>query len=114
LANYGKATAQTDPIIYFYETFLAKYDPRLRKARGVWYTPQPVVNFIVRAVDDILKTRFNIKDGLADNSKISIEVEAADLQSQSSQLKKRGGKLYGTKQIHKVQILDPPPVPGLF
>jgi predicted helicase len=114
LQSYGKATAQTDPIIHFYETFLAKYDPALRKARGVWYTPQPVVNFIVFAVDEILKTRFNIKDGLADNSKISIEVEASDLQSQNSQLKKRNGKLYGAKDIHKVQILDPATGTGTF
>ena len=55
LKDYGKATKTEDPIIHFYETFLSEYDPKLRKARGVWYTPQPVVNFIVRAVDDILK-----------------------------------------------------------
>jgi hypothetical protein len=60
LKNYGKATKMDDPIIHFYETFLSEYDPKLRKARGVWYTPQPVVNFIVRAVDDILKTEFNL------------------------------------------------------
>lgn len=48
--NFGKATAQHDPVVHFYETFLAAYDPALRKARGVWYTPEPVVNFIVRAV----------------------------------------------------------------
>jgi len=54
LKNYGKSTKMEDPIIPFYETFLSEYDPKLRKARGVWYTPAPVVNFIVRAVDDIL------------------------------------------------------------
>jgi predicted helicase len=54
LHTYGKSTKMEDPIIHFYETFLAEYDPKLRKARGVWYTPAPVVNFIVRAVDDIL------------------------------------------------------------
>ncbi|MBT3208778.1 MAG: DNA methyltransferase, partial [Bacteroidetes bacterium] len=54
LKNFGKSTQTNDPIIHFYETFLAEYDPKLRKARGVWYTPEPVVNFIVRAVDDIL------------------------------------------------------------
>jgi hypothetical protein len=46
----------------------------LRKARGVWYTPQPVVNFIVRAVDDILKTEFDLPEGLADSSKKKIKV----------------------------------------
>ena len=62
-----------DPIIHFYETFLSEYDPKLRKARGVWYTPKPVVNFIIRAVDDILKTEFDLPQGLADNSKIKLK-----------------------------------------
>ncbi len=74
LKNYGKATKMDDPIIHFYETFLSEYDPKLRKSRGVWYTPQPVVNFIVRAVDDILKTEFDLPQGLADTSKTSIKV----------------------------------------
>jgi len=65
---------QEDPIIHFYETFLSEYAPKLRKARGVWYTPAPVVNFIVRAVDDILKTEFNLPQGLADTSKIKLPV----------------------------------------
>lgn len=73
LKNFGKATKQHDPIIHFYETFLSEYDPKLRKSRGVWYTPEPVVNFIVRAVDDILKTEFGLKDGLADTSKVKIK-----------------------------------------
>ncbi len=60
MKGFGKSTRQQDPIVHFYETFLAEYDPKLRKARGVWYTPEPVVNFIVRAVDDILKTKFNL------------------------------------------------------
>src|SRR5690606_10586509 len=58
MKNFGRSTKQEDPVVPFYETFLASYSPALRKARGVWYTPQPVVNFIVRAVDDILKTEF--------------------------------------------------------
>ena len=56
MKNFGRSTKQEDPVVHFYETFLGEYNPALRKARGVWYTPQPVVNFIVRAVDDILKT----------------------------------------------------------
>ena len=74
LKNYGKATKMEDPIIHFYETFLSEYDPKLRKARGVWYTPAPVVNFIVRAVDDILKSEFDLPQGLADTSKTTIKV----------------------------------------
>jgi len=89
-----------DPIIHFYETFLSEYDPKLRKARGVWYTPQPVVNFIVRAVDDILKTEFDLPQGLADNSKTKIKV---DVQGKKTE-----------QEVHKVQILDPATGTGTF
>lgn len=113
LQGYGKATAQTDPIIHFYETFLAKYDPALRKSRGVWYTPEPVVSFIVRAVDEILKTKFGLKDGLADKSKTTIQVDAQSA-DQTSKISKKGGQLVGTKEVHRVQILDPATGTGTF
>ncbi|HPH99687.1 MAG TPA: N-6 DNA methylase [Chitinophagaceae bacterium] len=102
LKNYGKTTKTEDPIIHFYETFLSEYDPKLRKARGVWYTPAPVVNFIVRAVDDILKTEFDLPNGLADNSKTKI-----DLPNPS-----KGGTY--KQEVHKVQILDPATGTGTF
>lgn len=107
MQNFGKSTSQNDPIIHFYETFLAEYDPKLRKARGVWYTPEPVVNFIVRAVDDVLKTHFNLPQGLADTRKIkqTLEVQGAGKNGKS-------GKV--TKEIHKVQILDPATGTGTF
>lgn len=63
---------ERDPFIYFYEDFLKAYDKETRKSRGVYYTPPPVVNFIVRAVDDILKNTFRIGDGLADNSRVTV------------------------------------------
>jgi hypothetical protein len=63
---------ERDPFIYFYEDFLKAYDKETRKARGVYYTPPPVVNFIVRAVDDILKDTFGIADGLADHKKVTV------------------------------------------
>lgn len=100
LKDYGKSTSTEDPIIHFYETFLTEYDPRLRKARGVWYTPQPVVEFIVRAVDDILKEDFNLAQGLVDNSKTKIEF------SQRGIIKEQ--------EVHKVQILDPATGTGTF
>ncbi|CAN5126414.1 DNA methyltransferase [soil metagenome] len=100
LKNYGKSTKMEDPIIHFYETFLSEYDPKLRKARGVWYTPAPVVNFIVRAVDDILKTEFDLPNGLADNSKTKIKV---DVQGKKTE-----------QEVHKVQILDPATGTGTF
>jgi hypothetical protein len=61
-----------DPFIYFYEDFLSKYDSKLRKSRGVYYTPPPVVNFIVRGTDDILKDQFNLKAGLADHKRVTV------------------------------------------
>ena len=63
LKDFGKFTARNDPFLHFYETFLAEYNPAKRKARGVWYTPEPVVNFIVRAVDEVLKTEFGLSQG---------------------------------------------------
>lgn len=100
LSNFGKETKTEDPIIHFYETFLSEYDPKLRKARGVWYTPQPVVNFIVRAVDDILKTEFGLPQGLADNSKTKVKV---DIQGKKAE-----------QEVHRVQILDPAAGTGTF
>ncbi|TSA26138.1 DNA methyltransferase [bacterium] len=108
LHNFGKSTQTQDPIIHFYETFLAEYDPKLRKSRGVWYTPEPVVNFIVRAVDDILKTEFNLSQGLADTSKIKIKVETDIVDKRKGEFKKE------EKEVHKVQILDPAAGTGTF
>ena len=103
LKNYGKSTKMEDPIIHFYETFLSEYDPKLRKARGVWYTPAPVVNFIVRAVDDILKTEFDLPQGLADTSKTKISIPTYGHASKGREL-----------EVHKVQILDPATGTGTF
>jgi predicted helicase len=55
----------SDPILHFYETFLEEYDPATREKRGVYYTPEPVVSFIVRSLHEILKEKFEIADGLA-------------------------------------------------
>jgi predicted helicase len=112
LKNFGKDTRRTDPIIHFYETFLSEYDPKLRKARGVWYTPEPVVNFIVRAVDDILKTEFGLPEGLADTSKTKIKrivqnKATADMRSKIKDIEIE-------EEVHKVQILDPATGTGTF
>ena len=63
---------ERDPFVYFYEDFLGKYDAKMKKARGVYYTPPPIVNFIVRAVDDILKDTFGIANGLADHKRVTV------------------------------------------
>ena len=65
LESLRQRSAGSDPVIGFYETFLAACDPGLRKACGVYYTPEPVVSFMVRAIDDLLKSRFAIPAGLA-------------------------------------------------
>jgi predicted helicase len=116
MADFGKLTGQNDPFLHFYETFLAAYNPAKRKARGVWYTPEPVVNFIVRAVDEVLKTEFGLKDGLADTSKIKIEVDTGQqITNKDGTIKKRGGgRATETKEVHRVQILDPATGTGTF
>ena len=109
LEDFGTATGQNDPMLHFYETFLAEYDKSLRKSRGVWYTPEPVVNFIVRAVDEVLKTHFGLKDGIADNSKTTIELETQT----KDQRTKTGYKMVET-EMHKVQLLDVATGTGTF
>ena len=61
-----------DPYVYFYEDFLKAYDQETRKSRGIYYTPPPVVNFIVRAIQDMLKDSFGIKEGLADHNRVTL------------------------------------------
>lgn len=112
LRNYGKATKTEDPVIHFYETFLSEYDPKLRKARGVWYTPQPVVNFIVRAVDDILKTEFGLAQGLADTSKVKIKLK--DVSKATADLRSKTKTIEKEEEVHRVQILDPAAGTGTF
>jgi predicted helicase len=65
LQDYYREGKGKDPIIHFYETFLSAYDPSIRDKRGVYYTPEPVVGYIVRSINQILKTHFDIADGLA-------------------------------------------------
>lgn len=108
LRNFGKITARQDPFLHFYEDFLAEYNPAKRKARGVWYTPEPVVNFIVRAVDEVLKTEFGLPDGLADTSKITIDWDTGQNDP------KTGKPAHIKKEVHRVQILDPATGTGTF
>ena len=112
MKNFGKSTKQEDPVVHFYETFLGEYNPALRKARGVWYTPQPVVNFIVRAVDDILKTEFDLPQGLADTSKIKIKKKVITQTGKGPNSKIKEVEV--EHEVHKVQILDPATGTGTF
>lgn len=106
MAGYGKRTRQQDPMIHFYEDFLSAYDQRLRKNCGVYYTPQPVVNYIVRAVDEILQSEFGLPMGLADTSKTKVKV--------LNQKVKKSDKDTYEVETHKVQILDPATGTGTF
>lgn len=68
LRDFGDRNPKEDPVIHFYELFLKEYDPAKRMQRGVFYTPRPVVNFIVRGVDEILRKEFDLPLGLADTT----------------------------------------------
>ena len=95
LAAFGSRVAAEDPVVHFYEDFLAAYDPSLREMRGVYYTPEPVVSYIVRSVDRLLHDRFGLADGLATTDKVA----AAD----------------GAREgVPKVLILDPAAGTGTF
>jgi len=106
LEDFGKATRQEDPVVHFYETFLAAYDPKLRETRGVYYTPEPVVSYIVRSVDAILKRDFGLKAGLADSSKVKIKFGTGKAKDGKEKLDER--------EVHRVQILDPATGTGTF
>lgn len=101
LEQFGARTRQTDPIVHFYETFLAAYDPALREARGVYYTPEPVVSYIVRSVDGLLRTQFGLPGGIADTARTAHQ---ADL----------GGGSEHTVDTPRVLILDPACGTGTF
>lgn len=68
IENFYKEGKGKDPIIHFYETFLTEYDPKERAKRGVYYTPEPVVSYIVRSVHKLLKEKFGKEDGFATQS----------------------------------------------
>ena len=104
LADFGKRTAHQDPILHFYETFLAAYDPALRERRGVYYTPEPVVSYIVRSVDHILRQRFDCPEGLADHSTATYETLEYDGNTPKTV----------EKQSHRVLVLDPACGTGSF
>lgn len=108
MKTYSGNSLHSDPMIHFYEDFLSEYNPKLRKSKGVWYTPLPVVQFIVRAVDEILQRDFHLPRGLADYQKVEHEVvnDQWDGKKQANKTIKR--------MDHRVQILDPATGTGTF
>lgn len=117
LRNYGRTTQMSDPFLHFYETFLESYDKVNKEKRGVYYTPQPVVKFIVSAVDSILKTEFNLSHGLADDTTIK---HTRTLYYEKKKKKVKGETVYEDvpvttdENVYKVQILDPATGTGTF
>lgn len=101
LAEFGRRTRQEDPIMHFYETFLAAYDPKLREARGVYYTPAPVASYIVRSLDHLLQTSFRCAGGLADSTQIEVDNPSP------APTGKGGAKSPKKIKVHKVLLLDP-------
>lgn len=97
LDEFASLSGRRDPVFYFYEDFLGHYDPALKERRGVYYTPEPVVDFIVRSVHSLLVSDFKLKLGLADRSKIAVEMED-------------GSKV----DAHRVIVLDPAAGTGTF
>ena len=92
IAEFTGLHGPEDPVVHFYETFLKEYDADVRRDRGVFYTPRPVVSFIVRSVDGLLRTQLGIQSGLSDRSKI----------------------VRNDTEVHKLQILDPATGTGTF
>lgn len=109
IADFNRQTGggREDPVIHFYEEFLTAYDKVQKVQRGVYYTPQPVVNFIVRAVDSILKDEFGLEDGLA-----STETKKIKVMRES----KRGPirKVEDIAEVPAIQVLDPATGTGTF
>lgn len=110
MRQYGKNDQRNDPMVHFYEDFLTAYDPKLRRDMGVWYTPKPVVQFIVRAVDQLLQSEFGLKQGLADTSKTEITVPV----EQSHDRKSKDGMKHQKKTVGRVQVLDVATGTGTF
>jgi len=98
--DFGKKTDGEDPVIHFYEHFLGAYNKKLKVERGVFYTPQPIVSYIVRSVHELLQKEFGLEDGLADTS------TWAEVKSKNNSLKLPEG-IKDPKIEPFVQILDP-------
>ncbi len=112
MRSFGAARRGDDPIIHFYEEFLKTYDKAMRVKRGVFYTPSPVVQFIVRSVDEILKTEFGLEDGLA--STVTWGEYLATRHSREGENPALQLPKHCTPNTPFVQILDPATGTGTF
>lgn len=112
LEDFGKRSRREDPVVHFYETFLGAYDPKMREARGVYYTPEPVVGYIVRSVDSLLRREFKLKEGLADSSKVRWKTLKVATEHGKTKTSTKITEI--EPWVHKVQILDPATGTGTF
>ena len=103
--DFGDKNQQEDPVIHFYELFLKEYDSKKRMQRGVFYTPSPVVQFIIKSVDEILKAEFDIEDGLAST------ITWGEMMARNPELKLPN---FCTTATPFVQVLDPATGTGTF
>ena len=107
LRDFGNKTQGEDPVIHFYEHFLEAYNKELRIQRGVFYTPQPVVSYIVRSVHELMQTEFDLEDGLAstatwaDMQKSNTDIKLPPLTDEDGETKTISAEEFF------VQILDP-------
>lgn len=108
--NRQTGGGKEDPVIHFYEEFLTAYDKTQKVQRGVYYTPQPVVNFIVRAVDYILKTEFELEDGLSSKETKKIKY----IRESKKKINGYNSTVEDVKDVPAVQILDPATGTGTF
>ncbi|MGP8198510.1 MAG: N-6 DNA methylase [Limisphaerales bacterium] len=103
LEDFGRGVEngrRRDPVVHFYETFLSAYDPKLRELRGVYYTPEPVVSYIVESIDWLLREKFSLQDGLADKTKFTFTL--------------KDGENEIPEESHRVLVLDPATGTGTF
>ncbi|MBN9176460.1 MAG: hypothetical protein J0I43_03715 [Microbacterium sp.] len=107
------AKSEKDPIIHFYEDFLATYDPKMKRAMGAFYTPVPVVRYIVRRVDEVLKLHFGIPDGLADTEKVTYSPKTST-HPLSAQAEAARALAAADVDLARVQVLDPAVGTGTF
>ncbi len=122
LKDFGARNPNEDPVIHFYELFLKEYDPEKRMKRGVFYTPKPVVSFIVRSVHEILQKEFGLADGLADTTTWAEFVQSPRFSVPPASEARREQTEVWTLNIPEgvkpdapfVQILDPATGTGTF
>lgn len=110
LADFDRKNPDEDPVIHFYELFLKEYDAEQKVKRGVFYTPRPVVGFIVRSVDKVLRTEFELEDGIASTATWGDVISASKSKSGAAIKLPDGAK----ETDPFVSILDPATGTGTF